>query len=123
MAKEVSLSANVAYSDANGVKTELGQPSLQQDVTTKVTHRGQQSVPTADTAINKGAVASLGYYMLVNLDPTNFVTVKDAAAGKVIGVLKPGGGFMAGYAGSDFQNPVAVADTAACLIDVLLVSQ
>ena len=123
MAKEISLSANLAYSDANGVKTELGQPSLQQDVTTKVVHRGTQSIPTSDTAINKGAVSALGKYAIKNLDPTNFVTIKDAAAGKVIGVIKPGGDLMTGYAGSDFQNPVAIADTAACLIDVLLVSQ
>ena len=122
MANEVMISANLAYSDASGVKDELGVASFLADVTTKQTRRGQQSIATTETTLNLGGLAAVGWAALVNLDATNFVNVKTAASGTIFAKIPPGGVCLL-YLGSGVTAPVAVADTAACLLDILLVSQ
>lgn len=122
MSLEVTISAGLAYRDANGVSLELFAEALQFDVTTTIVDRGQQSIATSDTAITKGSVGTMGWVFLKNLDPTNFVNVKTAAAGTIIVKLPPGG-IAVFYVGSGVTAPVAVADTAAVLIDKLICSQ
>ena len=122
MANELTLTGNFAYTDANGAKQELGVDSLLQSVTTKVTSRAQQSIATSETTINLGGVASVGWLILVNLDDTNYVEIKTAASGTIIAKLPPGG-FCILYLGSGITAPVAIANTAACIIDKLICSQ
>lgn len=122
MANEIALSGNLSYSDANGAKQELGVESLLQSVTTKITHRGQQSIATTETTLELGSVSSVGYVILINRDGTNYVDVKTAASGTIFARLQPGG-FCILYLGSGVTAPVAIANTAACVIDKLICSQ
>lgn len=122
MANEITLSGNLSYSDANGAKQELGVESLLQSVTTKITHRGQQSIATTETSIELGSVSSAGYVILINRDATNYVEVKTAASGTIFAKLPPGG-FCLLYLGSGVTAPVAIANTAACIVDALVCSQ
>lgn len=122
MASEIQLTASLAYSDANGVTDELGVPTLTADVTTKVTSRAQQSIATSETVINLGGVSSVGWLILVNRDATNYVDIKTAASGTIFARLPPGG-FCVLYLGSGVTAPVAVAHTAACVVDKFICSQ
>jgi hypothetical protein len=122
MSLEVVLRGGLAYQDSNGVGLELFAEALQFSVTTKVAFRGQQSIATSETPIELGSVAAVGWVFLKNLDGTNFVTVKTAASGTVFAKLPPGGICLL-YLGSGVTAPVAVADTAAVLLDKLICSQ
>ena len=122
MANEVMISANLAYSDASGVKDELGVASFLADVTTKQTRRSQQSIATTETTLNLGGLAAVGWAVLVNLDATNYVELKTGASGTIFAKIPPGGVCLL-CLGSGVTAPVAVANTAACLLDILLVSQ
>lgn len=122
MANEITASGILAYADANGVKAELLTGAVQFNATTKVIHRGSQSIATSDTALQLGGVGTLGYVLLVNRDTTNFVSVKTATSGTIIAKLLPNGGFCLLYVGSGVTAPAAVADTAACVLDVLVLS-
>lgn len=122
MANEITLSGNLSYSDANGAKQELGVESLLQSVTTKITYRGQQSIATSETTLELGKVSSVGYVIIINRDDTNYVEVKTGASGTIFAKLPPGG-FCILYLGSGVTAPVAIANTAACVIDALVCSQ
>lgn len=89
-----------------------------------------QEIGTSEEVINLGGLASLGSFMVKNLDPTNYVTVKSGLSGTVLAVLKPdlngdgtGGWFACDYAGSGMQAPAAVANTAECRIAVFAAAQ
>lgn len=123
MANEVTATGSVAYSDANGVKDSLAISSFVSSVGTKIIQRSAQSIPTSETAVNLGPVSAPGYAVLVNRDPTNYVDVKVATSGAVFARLLPNGGFCVVYLGSGAQAPYAVANTAACVIDVFICSQ
>lgn len=122
MPAELTLSASVTYDDGVSQAESLSVADLLQDVTTKITTRGQQTIATSDTAINLGSVATLGYMILVNRDTTNYVDVKVAAAGTVIARLRPNGGFCMFLVGSGITAPVAIANTASCVIDKMICS-
>lgn len=122
MSLELTLSGSLAYADANGVDAELLVESLQQSVSTKIISRAPQSIAITETVINLGSVASIGYVMLINRDTTNFVNVKTAASGTIFAKLPPGG-FCILHLGSGVTAPVAIADTAACIIDKIICSQ
>lgn len=122
MANELTISANLAYLDTNNVQEELAIESLRQSVTTKIIGRSQQVIATSETAITLAGVSSVGWLMLINLDATNFVNIKTAASGTIFAKLPPGG-FCVLYLGSGVTAPVAIADTASCVIDKLICSQ
>lgn len=122
MASEITIYGDLSYTDSNGVTAELLVDSLIQDVSTKVTLRGQQTIATSETPINFGSVSSAGWLIIKNLDPTNYVDVKTAAAGTIFAHIPPGGICLL-YLGSGVTAPVAVAHTAPCVIDKLICSQ
>lgn len=122
MAGELALSVSMTYDDGVSQAESLFVTDFSMDVATKITYRGQQSIATSDTAINLGSVATLGMWVLVNRDPTNYVELKVAAAGTIIARLAPNGGFCAFRIGSGITAPAAIANTAACIIDKFICS-
>lgn len=129
MANEVTLSASVEYND--GVRsTDASIASRQQTSAGKKFSEGILDVLVTETVIPKGDVTSLGAVWLKNLDPTNIITIKDAAAGHVIAVLDPdinadgkGGFYLVSKQGSAAQVPVAIATSATCRMEYLIISQ
>lgn len=91
----------------------------------------RQTIGITEEAIQLGEVSSLGWGIVVNLDPTNFVTIRLPGTGASNdGIkLKPkdsdGNYFGAGpfLFGPDVTAPYAIADTAACDIKFLICSQ
>lgn len=127
MANEVTSSVSIAYDDGfqNG---SLGV------VSRLLTSAGQrftkliQNVGTSEEAVNLGELSAVGAYILVNLDPDNFVTVRCSSGGVVRDKLKPDaledgtGGWCAGDCmGGGSQAPTVQADTASCRVAILVV--
>lgn len=123
MSRELTCTGLLAYDDgvSDPVQLALANP-FYVNVATKITARDQQSILTTETVINLGGVAVLGYWMMVNRDTTNYVDVKIAAASTIIARLDPNGGFCIWKIGSGITAPVAIANTAACIIDKLILS-
>lgn len=110
------------YKDSNNVTDEIKITDLLVNVATKIISRAQQSINTIETALNLGSVGTLGYVILVNLDPDNYIDLKTAASGTIIARLDAGGGFAFFKVGSGITAPVAIANTSPCVIDKLLCS-
>ncbi len=96
-------------------------------VVTTLYHKTVQSVATSEEAVVLGDVATKGACMLVNLDPTNFISVKTATSGTIFAKLFPRGSgsglnFCILHLGSGAQAPFVIADTAACRMAILLIN-
>ncbi len=121
MSSEVTVNLQLQYSDSNGVADSLQLANAHYSVTTKVISHGVVSVPTTAAALNLGNVTALGYIMLINRDPTNFVTLLTSTGGVVFAKLWPGQGALF-YFGSGVTAPFIKSDTAVCIVDYLLIS-
>lgn len=120
MSQELTLNFTAQYSDSLG-QTD-GQSVVDQliDVAAKRLLHGTQLIPTGvDTVLIRGGVQAAQLYVIINRDPTNFVTVKNGNGGLAIAKLKPGR-FCVIPPGADMLTPYAVADTGACEVEVLV---
>lgn len=125
MASELTLTATLEYTPADGRTRSIEVPELFLDTT-----RAQvleQVVGIVEEALEMGDVASPTAVMIVNLDATNFVNVKAATAGAIVAKLKKdtngdgnGGVFLASELGSGMQAPFVIADTDPCRILILV---
>lgn len=124
MANEVTISGSLVYEDAEGSEVSLQIEELLNSVGTKKFIRNKISVGTSEEAIPLGEVSSLGWAFFVNCDPSNYIEIRSAtgSGNDIIKVLpsRSAGPF---HFGSDVTAPYAVAPTAACLMDYLIVSQ
>lgn len=121
MSNEVSINATVQYSDSEDSDAVLQVLDLLVTVASKKFTRLKQNVGTSEEALLLGEVTSLGIIVLVNRDPTNFVKVKESSSGIVIGKLHHGIP-MIWPVGSGISAPYLQSDTAACQVDVLVIS-
>lgn len=83
---------------------------------------GSQTIQhTADEALAKGEIGTIGFFMLKNLDPTNFVTIGLTDGGtKVIKVLA---GHSVGPVYVDSAALWIQADTASVIVQYLLIEK
>jgi hypothetical protein len=121
MANEILLNATLAYDD-DVTADSLQVTDKQVTVASTVIARHTQSIATSDTVINLGPVATMGFVMLKNLDPTNYIEIKTAAAGTIIGKMFPGETWGPNRIGSGITAPAAIANSGACKMDVLITS-
>lgn len=124
MASEVVLSGGITYGpDANSLAADLIVTRLvQTSAGLKLIH-AMQSVGITEEAVVLAEVTSIGWAMFINRDATNFIELRVATGGAKFAKLRPSGGFCLCYMGSGAQVPYAIADTAACLMEYLLVMQ
>ena len=113
----LTLNLSVQYADDNDVEKSLAVADFEYTGTTDLVSDGSQSIATSETAINLGGVTPLGYVMLVNRDPTNYIDVKTGASGVIFARLRPSGGACCLMLGSGVTAPVAIANTAACILE------
>lgn len=121
-ATQLTCNASLAYDDGVSDPITLQIANFLVPVATKVVFRGQKSIGITDTVIPLGGVATLGYFVFVNLDVTNYIDVKVAASGTIIARLDPAGGFLVGKIGSGITAPNALANTAPAIMDILILS-
>lgn len=128
MANEITLAGSLSYEDSEGTEQSLSMANVIKSVTTKKITRLKQNVATSEEAINLGDVTAPGYAILINRDETNFINLKVATGGAIFARLDADtagngtGGFAILKFGSGAQAPYAIADTAACQMDILICS-
>lgn len=113
----LTLNASIEYADDNDVEESIDAADFEYTGTTDLVSKGSQSILTTETTIGLGGVTPLGYCMFVNRDPTNYIDIKTGASGTIIARLRPAGGFCLLMIGSGITAPVAIANTAACIME------
>jgi hypothetical protein len=121
MSREATINLQLQYSDSDGTSDSLQLANGSYSVTTKVIAHIKATAPTTAAAMNLGSVAALGLVLIINRDPTNFVTLLTGNGGAVFNKILPGLGTLF-YFGSGVTAPFIKADTAPCLVDYLLLS-
>lgn len=123
MANEITLNAILAYADSEKAAATLQIPAnTLMTITTKKFVWNKMSVSVAEIAIPLGSVSSLGYYIFINRDLTNFINLKTATSGTVFARLDANYGVAMGKFGSGITAPFAAADTAPCQMEYLILS-
>lgn len=128
MSNEITLNASIEYSDSEKTEESLALDNIVKSVATKRITRLKQNVGTSEEAVNLGDVSAPGYALFVNRDPTNYIDLKVATSGAIFARLDPDtnsdgkGGFALLKLGSGAQVPYAIANTAACQMDIFIVS-
>lgn len=126
MADELRFAMGFYFKASNGNEDGISVPDTAIDVTTKkVAHIGQ-SIGTSEEALNLGDVSTTGATLIVvNRDTTNFVSIKTGTGGTIIAKLRANGvgvNWCVIPLGSGITAPYAIADTAACEVDIFLIS-
>jgi hypothetical protein len=117
MANELTLTVSLSFSK-NGSTEAFSKSGALISVSGDRYIRTVQAIGTAEEALNKAELGTLGYAICRNLDATNFITVR-AATGLGTGIkLKPGEYCLFRCGGS---APYAIADTAPALLEYMLV--
>lgn len=122
MANEVTVNISLAYSDSDGTQDSLASTNFLKTVATKRIAHIKQSITTSEVALNLGGISAPGFLLAINLDPTNFVSLRVASGGAKCAHLYPGGGPALIPLDSGMQVPYAIADTATCVIEFLVIS-
>ena len=122
MANELTIDAQVAYSDATGATDGLSVAALEVTLGVKLFIHQKVSVGTSEQAINVTGIATLGYCMIVNRDDTNFVEVRTATGATKFAKLNAGEVALFRF-GSGVTAPFILADTAACNVEILLFNE
>lgn len=121
---EITLSGSLAYEDDAGAADSLEQAEVQATSSGKRYLRAKQNIGTSEEAIGLGSLATLGWAMFKNLDYTNFLEIRMASGSGndhiKVPPRKSAGPF---HFGSDVSAPYAIANTAACELDYLIVEQ
>lgn len=128
MANELTMSLSMSYEDSEGTSESLSLANIIKSVSSKIIAHHKQNIGTSEEAVNLGPVSAPGYAILVNRDETNYIELKVATSGAIFAKLDPDtagdgtGGFAFLKLGSGAQAPFAIANTAACQLEVFLIS-
>lgn len=121
MSNEITLNASLAYADSESADELLRIVDKLANISTKKYVKAKQSIGTSEEAIGLGEVTSLGWALFVNRDSTNFISLKTATGGTIFAKLLAGEFAMFRF-GSGVTAPYAIADTAACQMEYLILS-
>lgn len=116
MSDELTVSGSLRFSKG-GVKVTFNPDTQEIDVSGDQALHHVQSVGTSEEALNKGDLGSVGWFMALNRDDTNYVVIHETGGS---GLVKLSAGEFAG----PFRlanDPYATADTAACLVEYVLI--
>ena len=117
MANELTVSASLSF-EKNGISAEFKELARSFDVAGDQYIRNIQSVSIAEVTLDKGGITTIGWIAIKNLDATNYLELTGATSGDVLAKL-PAGGFAVFPVAS--ANIFAAANTAACLVDYLMI--
>lgn len=116
MANEITLRAELSFSKSGSAASrESG--TLTFDMSGADFARLTQTIGTSEEALNIGDVTTCGYLWIKNKDATNFVELRPASSGD--DMIKLGPGQVALFPLTT-STPYAIADTAACIVEYLL---
>lgn len=122
MANELAYSVGFTFQKGN--LKEIAQTFLNivSTVAGSTAIYNQISVATSEEAIQLGeTTAAKAFYVIHNMDDTNYVEWRDATgASNDVGYIPPGG-VTIGFFGTDVTAPYLVANTAACLVEYWII--
>ncbi|MGL4463008.1 MAG: hypothetical protein ACRC1K_12735 [Planctomycetia bacterium] len=122
MANELQVISQLTFQKGNFTTVSRGSTSvLNRNVAGTKYHQTVQSVGTTEEALSTGDVTAGGYVYLKNLDSTNFINVRAEAAGAAFSKLKAGD--VAQFPTAAAATIRVIADTAACDLEILIVSE
>lgn len=122
MANEVTVGASLAYNDGT-TQDQLVLTGITYSPGVKqMLHSQQQAPTTTATALNLGSIATPGPLLIINRDPTNYVSVRATSGGTEIARLLPGGVPTLLFCGTGMSAPYLLANTASCWCEYILVS-
>ena len=123
MANEITVAASLSYVNTT-VSIPLQQLSITAPAAFSITGTryadGTFSVPTSagGTAIPIGGLPTLGWAIIKNNDPTNYVDIMTAVSGTAFIRLQPGAAAVFTFTPA-ITAPAALAHTAPCIIQYL----
>lgn len=120
MASEIQVSATLSVTKAPASQLSRSIASLAVDLTGSKYMSGIQSIATSAVALALGPVTAPAWMFVRNTDPTNFVQLLTGTAGTVFAKLKP---LEIALLRLDptVTAPAAQANTAACVVEYLLI--
>ena len=122
MANELTLSASLAYEDSEGADEVLAIAEKIASVSTKKYVKAKQNIGTSEEAIGLGEVTSLGFSIFINRDSTNYLELR-SGTGAANDIIRINAGEFAMFRwGSDVTAPFAIANTAACQMEYMILS-
>lgn len=121
MANEITLTGSLVYEDSELADEFLQILEKQITISTKKYVKAKQNIGTSEEAIGLGEVTSLGWAMFINRDSTNFIQLRTATSGTAFAKITAGS-FALFRFGSGITAPYAIADTAACQMEYLILS-
>lgn len=116
MADEITVSVTLEFTKS-GVTEKLSFPGLTYDMSGTDYVLQTQTIGTSEELLLMGDITTPGYLIIKNLDSTNFVELYRTSAGS--GVVKLKAGETACFRLS--AQPYALADTASCQVQYLLI--
>lgn len=122
MADELTLNASLEYEDSEDSEASLAIEDLLVTISTKKFIHAKQNIGITEEAIGLGEVTALGWGLFVNRDATNYIELRVGTGGTKFAKLRPGK-FAFFEFGSGVTAPYAIADTAACQMEYIIVSQ
>lgn len=126
---DVTVSATVQFTNPNGDTRTAQVAEFLATLSDKLCHLGDQEIGTSEEAVNLGGLSSVGWCLIKNSDPTNYVELKTGTGGTVFAKLPPdtnqdgNGGVALLYLGSGAQAPYAIANSNPCVVSVFVVAQ
>lgn len=121
MASELTLSGSLRYDDATSDEQALQLLELVANVSTLKYIKAKQTIGITEEAIALAENTAPGWVLFINRDPTNFIELRVATSGAKFAKLLHGE-FCLLRLGSGAQAPYAIADTAPCVLEYLLIS-
>lgn len=118
MANELDVSGNLRFIKGN-VDVELSRGN-RLTITGTQYLKTVQNIGTSEEAIIVTGLDTLGYCMIINRDPTNFIEVR--AGTGVQDLIKVSPGMFCIFEFADgVSAPYAIADTAACDVEIIII--
>ena len=118
MANEVTVSASVRFRKGK-VNVELPKAGLQFDVAGSKFVNRVQTIGTSEEAIGLGDVGTVGWFIGVNNDKTNYLEIRPNTG--VADLIRMEPGEPALFRLAQDAVPYAIANTAACDLEYVLI--
>lgn len=121
MANELTVTGSLSFTKTGVTTSAVGRSRTADTFTVSGSAYVQDvlSVATSATAIPLGGVTSPHWAFFYNLDSTNFLRIHNGSGGAKVIKLKAGEWAIVPL--DDTSTPYATADTAACLLEYLIV--
>lgn len=117
MANELNVSCSLKFSKS-GNGDDKAYSGISIDVSGSKTTKIRQTIGTSEEALDIGDIGTAGFIIGKNLDATNYVTIRPGTGETDLVKAGPGEPFLFRLA---MSGPYAIADTAACDLEFLIV--